>query len=359
MGEPVDTPDPGSGRRGTGRGKAFSRRVTFGVLVAACLALGSTYVLWSESRQDEAASNTSVIALPGSAASPSANAPAGTGASSQLMFQHVARDDHYAQIALVPANRPHAPRTHTSMTCERLYFAAGRGLCLLPKRTVIGQQYVAKVFDAEFVVRKSLTLPGIVNRARVSPDGRFGATTGFVTGDSYADATFSTRTFVIDMRTGEAVGALEDFDVWREGRRIRSIDFNFWGVTFERDGTRFYATLATRGKTHLVKGDVSKRRLEVIRENVECPSLSPNGRRIAFKKQIGGRGQWRFHVLDLRTMKETPLSETRSIDDQVEWLDENRILYGSFGDIWMVRADGRGSPQEFLPDALSPSVVRT
>ena len=42
-------------------------------------------------------------------------------------------------------------------------------------------------------------------------------------------------------------------------RASRRADFNFWGVTFARDGNRFYATLGTGGKTYLVEGDVAAR----------------------------------------------------------------------------------------------------
>jgi hypothetical protein len=64
-------------------------------------------------------------------------------------------------------------------------------------------------------------------------------------------------------------------------------------------------------------------------------------------------------VLDLASGRETPLAETRSVDDQVEWLDDGRILYGLQGDIWVVPADGSGTPQVYLADALSPAVVRS
>jgi hypothetical protein len=85
--------------------------------------------------------------------------------------------------------------------------------------------------------------------------------------------------------------------------------------------------------------------------------VSPDNTRIAYKKKVNGA--WRFHVLDLATMKETPLAETHSVDDQVEWLDNDRVLYGLKTDIWVVPATGRGAPQVFLPDALSPAVVRS
>ena len=36
---------------------------------------------------------------------------------------------------------------------------------------------------------------------------------------------------------------------------------------------------------------------------------------------------WRFTVLDLATGTETPLAETRSVDDQLAWLDDAHLLY--------------------------------
>src|SRR3712207_7448541 len=56
---------------------------------------------------------------------------------------------------------------------------------------------------------------------------------------------------------------------------------------------RSYATMATggrvaqvgnRGGTHLIEGSVSGRTAKVIHDNVECPSLSPDGTRIGDRK---------------------------------------------------------------------------
>ena len=63
-------------------------------------------------------------------------------------------------------------------------------------------------------------------------------------------------------------------------------------------------------------------------------------------------------MLDLETMRETPLAESRSVDDQVEWLDDERVLYGVDGDVWTATADGSGKPRRFVSDASSPAVVR-
>jgi Tol biopolymer transport system component len=107
---------------------------------------------------------------------------------------------------------------------------------------------------------------------------------------------------------------------------------------------------------YLVEGDVAARTARVVHSGVECPSLSPDETRIAYKHREGDK--WRLQVLDLASGRETVLAETRSVDDQVEWLDDGRILYGLLGDIWVVRADGKGRPRIYIPDALSPAVVR-
>ena len=67
---------------------------------------------------------------------------------------------------------------------------------------------------------------------------------------------------------------------------------------------------------------------------------------------------FRFYVLDLATGTETQLTETHSIDDQMEWLDDTHLLYGLSTDVWVVPADGTGVPEMYLEGALSPAVVR-
>jgi len=228
----------------------------------------------------------------------------------------------------------------------------------MPEEDLLGPKFKAMIFGPDFRVRREISLAGIITRARVSPDGRYGAATGFVMGHSYAEDDFSTQTSLIDMATGRVIADLEAFQVTLEGRRVRPRDRNFWGVTFARDGNRFYATMRTGGRTYLVEGDVGRRELRALRENVECPSLSPDETRVAYKKRMGSGGGWRLYVLDLRTMQETALAEGRPIDDQAEWLDDGRVLYGLDGHVWSVPADGSGRPRILLSDALSPAVQR-
>lgn len=290
----------------------------------------------------------------------------------QLLFRDTRQELSYGLVALAAPGAPPAERAVSPLKCARVHFAGGRGVCLTVKRNVLST-YSALVFDDRFRVLRTIDLAGLPSRVRVSPDGQRAATTVFVGGDSYATAGFSTRTHFVDLATGRSLGDLERFSVQKDGKRFAAVDFNFWGVTFAADPNLFYATLGTGGRTYLVEGDLRTRQADVVHDNVECPSLSPDGRRVAFKKSVGsgiGPVRWRLSVLDLDTMEEVQLAETRSVDDQVIWLDDDRVAYGltSDGDplpstdggqstiltdTWVVSADGTGAPEVYLPAASS------
>jgi hypothetical protein len=273
-----------------------------------------------------------------------------------VLFRSLA---HRGQVVIAGAADPGAAQTLTALHCDRVYFAGGRGLCL-KRGGGFAAGYEAEVFGPDLEVSHSLGVTGIPSRARVSPDGRYGAVTLFVTGHAYADpGAFSTQTTLIDMATGGKIADLEQFTVFRGSRQVTAVDVNYWGVTFARDSHTFYATLATGGKTYLIEGSVSERRAHVIHENVECPSLSPDGTRIAYKKRTGsGSAPWHLTVLDLATMRETPIADARSVDDQAEWLDDRRVLYGIDGAVWVANADGTGEPRRYVARADSPAAVR-
>ena len=264
-------------------------------------------------------------------------------------------------VAPLQANAP--ARVETGLRCQRVYFAGGHGICL--GRDMVGSSFL---FDDRFQVVRTFQQPGLSSRARMSPDGRFAASTVFVTGHSYNTPGFSTNTLITEVATGASVD-LERFTVTMNGQRVQSPDLNFWGVTFAADGNTFYATLGTNGHSYLIQGDRTARTAKVLTDEVECPSLSPDGTRIAYKRPIpgGAQRQWRLHVLDLRTMADTTLAETRSVDDQLEWLDGSHVAYGLQDEgppptldvnLWAVPADGSGTPSIFLRHATSPAVVR-
>ena len=251
-------------------------------------------------------------------------------------------------------------RDVAKLSCDRLYAAGGTGVCLRLDGDLT--TYQLAVLDERLAVRREIPLVGLPNRARVSPSGALVAWTVFVTGDSYNGGRFSTRVGILDTRTQELVPTLEDWAVGVDGRPYAAADLNFWGVTFAADDRHFYATMGTAGHRYLVRGDLTARRVDTVRDNVECPSLSPDGTRIAFKSAIGGdptRG-WRLSVLDLATGTVTPLAETRSVDDQAAWIDDHTVAYAlprdrDHADVWQVPADGTGTPAVLIPDAESPA----
>ena len=289
--------------------------------------------------------------------------------SPRLLFRHTAVDRNYSRLSVTPLDaREPADRAQAALNCERVSFAGGHGLCLTADRGVF-TTYQAVLLDGKLQALHSIKLAGSPSRTRISPDGRVGAITVFDSGSEhrYDGSGFSTKTTILDMATGDELGDLESFATWRDGKRISAADFNFWGVTFARDSNVFYATLKTAGKTYLVRGDLGVRKLTVLKENVECPALSPDNHLIGFKKRVGtGASPWRFYVLDVATLAERPIdAETRSIDDQLEWLDDTHVLYGapradrpSSRDVWVAPVDGRGPARIYLPDAESPIVVR-
>lgn len=272
--------------------------------------------------------------------------------------------DTYRRVALATFE-PEADPLPTDLWCQRVYFAGGRGLCLGEDAYKGG----AFIFDANYQVTNRFPAAGLASRARVSNDGQYGSFTVFVQGHSYAEAGFSTRTAIVDMATGKFVlEDLEKLDVRRNGARMDAVDRNFWGVTFVPGGTTFYATVGTGGQTYLIYGDFMQRTAVVLRENVECPSVSPDGKRIAFKKRVssGLSGvKWELRVLELATMTESALGEQRNVDDQVEWLDNEHVMYSLPDegppatirpDLWVAALDGSPARQ-LQTGAFSPAIV--
>ena len=271
----------------------------------------------------------------------------------------------YGRLATVPLRDPSAAPQRSSVVCQRVYASGGRAICLRAKSDLTGG-YEAVIMDYSFDVQRTVPVAGLPSRARISQDGRIASWTVFVSGDSYLSRGFSTRTSILDLSSGQLVGSLETFKVLKDGRPYQSPDINFWGVTIAADDNTFYATMATQGQTYLVRGDLRAHSVLTLRSNVECPSLSPDGTRIAFKKRVSdptGRVPWRLYVLDLATMKETALSETRSADDQAAWLDNSTIAYAlpesgiSTYDLWTVASDGTGKPRLLRQLAVSPAAV--
>ncbi|MEU6352788.1 TolB-like translocation protein [Streptomyces sp. NPDC047072] len=285
------------------------------------------------------------------------------GQKNRLAFVNAAAGPRRTAVASVPSTDPGGGRVASDLKCARFYAAAGTGVCLQSNPGVLKQSNRALLLDADLRTKRTFPLAGTPSRARVSPSGRLVAWTVFVSGESYASAFFSTRTSILDTRTMKLIPSLETFAITLDGKSYRASDVNFWGVTFAKDDDTFYATLNTGNKTYLVRGSLSRQSVTTLVENVECPSLSPDETRVAFKKRVLSRTDlWHEYVLDLRTLRETPLAEKHSVDDQATWLDDGTVAYAlpSEGDVkstdlWSVPADGSGKPRLLVSGASSPA----
>jgi hypothetical protein len=328
-------------------------------LVAVCvLAVAGTVVYLVSSRAHSDAVRRATPPVARTTLAALARAP-------RIVFRSTSVASQYGMVAAVALNDPSGPRAFLGASCDRVYATAQRVLCLSSDRGLV-TTYAAKVLDGTGSnTVQSLALAGIPSRARLSRDGTLAATTSFTAGDSYAGTSFSTRT-VITQLGGVQYGSLEDFTLIHQGKVIKPTDRNYWGVTFAADDKTFYATVEWAHHTWLVRGDLTTRRVVTLHQDAECPSLSPDGKHVVYKQRGSlPQGQWRLVAYDVASGTVTPLGETHSVDDQVEWLDNSRIIYGlprsgtnaAVSDVWSLPADGSGKPTLLIPEAWSPAVI--
>jgi hypothetical protein len=286
----------------------------------------------------------------------------------RIVFRNTALGPDYGRIAMVALSDPSGPRAVTATSCDRVYASSAEVLCLSSHQGLV-TTYQAAILGAQLRPQLTLPLAGIPSRARLSQDGSLAATTSFTAGDSYAGTNFSTRTVISRVHGTKANAAanLEDFALVRSGMGIKPVDRNYWGVTFAQNDDIFYVTVAFGGHTYLARGTLSSRALTILRTDAECPSLSPDGRTIVYKKRNGQpAGHWRLASYVVATGKETTLAETRNVDDQVAWLDDSHVVYGiprsgsqaAVDDIYSVPDDGTGTAKLLISGAWSPAIIR-
>jgi dipeptidyl aminopeptidase/acylaminoacyl peptidase len=327
------------------------------LVVVLVVATGSTAYALAELRRSQTVSSRTP------------SVPAATGSTltgPRLVFRHTGLDSEYGVVAEVPLDDPSGARTFTGVSCDRVYAVAGGASCLKTKRGVV-TTFQQVDLDADWKQVGEAGLPGIPSRTRLSADGKLSASTSFVSGHSYMTIGFSTATEIHEVG-GKRYGNLEGFALYLDGKKVTPVDRNIWGVTFAADDNTFYATVSTGGRTYLARGDLAARTLTTIADKVECPSLSPDGTKLAFKERVdhGSGTWWTPAVMDLRTMKRTILSgETRNVDDQIAWLDDDTLLYGlartdeaGVSDIWSLDVDPAAKPQLLVEQAWSPAVIR-
>ncbi|ASN20752.1 TolB family protein [Arthrobacter sp. YN] len=340
-------------------GTLTGSKARWGVLLAVTalvLAAAGIYAVGAYQRFEESRTAASSVGI--TAGQPLPAAPF-------VLFRNTASGQGYGNAATVPLSAPGGTRAVSEQECDRVHGTAETVVCLKTNRGLV-TAFEAAVMNRDWQIQRSWPLPGIPSRTRVSADGSMIATTVFVTGHSYAASGFSTATEI--SLPGGTSGNLEDFALMVNGERLVATDRNIWGVTFAPGQSDvFYATAASSGRIWLVRGSLSAKSLTAIHDHVECPSISPDGTRIAYKENDGGGlvAHWKVAVLDLASGRETVLAEKRSVDDQIEWLDDRNLLYGLADDavegdsnIWQLGTEPGSQPSLFIAHAWSPSVVR-
>jgi hypothetical protein len=280
-----------------------------------------------------------------------------------VVFRTLAPRDAHGYVAWLPLASPDARRRITGLVCARVQFTASAGVCLTEEARGREVAHIAYVLDRRFVPRHRFVLSGIPVRCRLSPDGRWAAITVYAEEESPAGERLATESVLIDVPTGRRVADLREFALDHAGFAGISDPIDISSVTFDRDSDRFFATLTSSGRRYLVAGSVGSRTLRIVRAGIVNEALSADGRRLIGKQLHDQRGFWQLTVIDLDTWEERALNQgPRSVDDQVDWLDDAHVLYHDVTEdgtaIWKLPADGSGGPQPFIRDAFSASVVR-
>lgn len=292
----------------------------------------------------------------------------------------------YGRVAIIAAD---GSRRHMDRSCLRVHVAGEVGVCLTgrdhnsaaAKTDETTETWETVVFDAtddRAAKIRSYQSP-FPSRARVRADGSRYTTTGFVNGREYEEigATETTQTLaLIDDPTGAGpMVGLSQFHVDGSARRYTTDRFQYWGVSFG-DQDRFWVTGYFDDETgpEIMIGDVATMTLEPAGHFGSCPSVSPDGATVVFKKTRAAGG-FVLVALDIESGTETVVGETRSVNDQVEWIDNDTIIYALHPDegpgaeevedeqerydLWTVDLAPGSVPVLFATNASSPAVVRS
>jgi hypothetical protein len=279
-----------------------------------------------------------------------------------LMFRTLAPAAVHDRLAMVPIGDSGDRRLVTALSCARVHFAGRNGLCLVEETDERATRHAAIVFDERFQQRHRVPLAGVPTRVRIAADGRLAAVSTYAEEESPAGERLALETILVDTTRGAVLADLREFVLDAAGHDIGT-PRDFAGVAFAADSDRFYATVTTPTSRHLVIGSVRERWLRVLgAAGFTSEGLSPDGRRLVVKR-VSDRGFWQLSILDLASMSERPLDHgMRSIDDQVDWLDDRTIIFhdatGSSTGIWQMAVDEQTGPELLMADAYSPVAVR-
>lgn len=276
-----------------------------------------------------------------------------------LAFINRVPGDEYGMVGYIdPAGERHV----TELECSRLDLNEEVGICL-SATAGLGGSGRGFLLDPDLTqtLRFGVNLP---SRAAVSPDGAVVAWTGFSLGHSYLNTgEFATTTQLISVERKIGANLEVDFQTYRGDQVVDDLEKNFWGVTFV-DSDHFFATLGTTEGTAIVEGRVSNSRMDVVVENATCPEVSPDGTTLVAKERRGDFMQ--LVAIDIATGERRDLPETRSVEDQVEFADDDTVLYAlpnpdegtdaqPVFDVWAMDLAPGSTPRLIIPFADSPA----
>ena len=282
-----------------------------------------------------------------------------------LVVNRVPGDD-YGRLAIRHAD---GTRTLLDRTCMRVHISADHGVCLSRDPGVV-PQFTTTFFESANPEIEIKSYPSALpSRARISPDGTFSAVTAFVTGTSYVDIGTETTTLVTidEIESTSLLRGARAFDVISDEPRFDNLDPQYWGISFV-DENEFYITGYFGTAPEILRGTLDDMTFEPTGWVGSCPSVSPDGKTVVYKDMLPN-GDFELVAVDVATQEKWKLGETRSVDDQVEWLDNDTILYALHPeggdnpvqpefDIWMIDIAEGSEPVLFLPNADSPAVAR-
>ena len=205
--------------------KRPARQWIFILITVICLLFALVYVLGS-ARKNSVLAIDPAIKSPLTLAASSPLRPENGGVRPtwslhpQLISINETSSADLGKVEMAPLTGGVGPRTMTGLKCERVYYAADKGLCLTREVSYVTAKTTATIFGPDFQPQAKFSTPGIPSRARISPDGHRAAFTVFVIGHSYADLEMSTATFLLDTATGVPIANLEEFAVWRDGQLV-------------------------------------------------------------------------------------------------------------------------------------------
>ena len=279
-----------------------------------------------------------------------------------VMFRTLWPKDMHGRIGMVQTDARESTRYVAELSCARVAYAAGSGLCLIEEPAGTTVTHAAFIFNRAFTRGRRIDLSGIPTRARVSPDGRIAAIT--VYGEEHlpgGEERLASWSVIVDVAAGRVVADLRDFKIDRGDGPAFEGPLDFSSVAFAHDSNRFFATVTTTAERYIVAGLVDARRMTVVASGLASEALSPDAARLVAKQRVGDRGRWQVVVFDLGTKNAWPLNQgDRSVDDQVEWLDGEHVVYHDATDqgthVWALSTDGVTPPRLLVRDAYSPSV---